>query len=383
MRVLMFRSSACTADPRVYSEARSLIKAGNRVTVIAWDREGTNRPRQDWDGIEVVRLRTRLLPGRYRAGSPFWVGFNLLLWQSQAYRLALKLNKEGRFDVIHCNDFDTLRVGLRLKRKLGLPLVYDAYEIYGYMIGGSVPGRIASLFLWLEKRLVRRADAMITDGEGRRRYFAGIVDRPISVVMNCKPLQSSEYEPPQTTDGLALLYIGTLWPSRMLVEVIEAARELAGVRCLIGGVGQPDYVRTLREECARTSNVAFLGEVPFEEVIPMTKRADVVICMLSTVDDNVRLGMPNKLGEAMVCGRPVISSRGTYSGEIIEEEQVGLVVDNTVAALREAMMKLRDDPALRERLGRNALKAAINKYNWEKQEEGLLKLYESLRVNSK
>jgi glycosyltransferase involved in cell wall biosynthesis len=33
----------------------------------------------------------------------------------------------------------------------------------------------------------------------------------------------------------------------------------------------------------------------------------------------------------------------------------------------------------REKLGRNALKAAIREYNWERQEEKLLIIYEKLK----
>ena len=84
MKVLMFVSNPFTSDPRVYAEAKSLIQAGYEVTVIAWDREEQNPSRQNWDGIEVVRLRTGLLPKRGRFGSPLWVGFNLILWQRQA-----------------------------------------------------------------------------------------------------------------------------------------------------------------------------------------------------------------------------------------------------------------------------------------------------------
>ena len=46
--------------------------------------------------------------------------------------------------------------------------------------------------------------------------------------------------------------------------------------------------------------------------------------------------------------------------------------------LKEAIIKLRDSSILREELGKNALKAAINKYNWEKQKEKLVKIYEEL-----
>jgi len=375
----MFVSNPFISDPRVYAEAKSLIQAGYEVTVIAWDREKQNPSRQNLDGIEVVRLKTRLLPKQHRFGSPLWVGFSLILWQRQAYRQALILNKENPLDVIHCHDFDTLAIGIRLKRKLGLPLIYDAHEIYGYMMTRIFPRLIANMFLRLEKRLVKKVDRIINVCEPQKRYFEGITDRPISVVMNCKPLQSLEYQPSDNQGDFTLLYIGSLHQGRAVPMLVQAAKELPGVRCLIGGVGQPSYVQALKEECSRTSNVTFLGRIPFDEVIPMTMKADCVFLMVNPEDLNNRMGLGNKQFEAMVCGRPIICTRGTYSGEVTEQEEVGLAVEYSEQALKEAIIKLRDDPELREKLGRNALKAAITKYNWQRQEEKLLELYRSVQ----
>jgi len=81
----------------------------------------------------------------------------------------------------------------------------------------------------------------------------------------------------------------------------------------------------------------------------------------------------------MVCGRPIICTRGTYSGELTEQENVGLAIDYGEEALKQAIIKLRDDPKLREKLGRNALRAARTKYNWKAQEKVLLKLYKDIR----
>lgn len=377
MRVLMFRANPCTNDSRVYSEATSLLRAGYEVIVIAWDREKKNPPRQNWDGIDIVRVSTRLSL-KYGAASWLWNGFNLLLWWQQAYRQALILNKEKHFDVIHCSDFDTLAIGTKLKRKLGLPLIYDAYEIYGYMMARIFPHRVASIFLWLEKRLIRGVDKIINVCEPQRRYFESITDKPISVIMNCKPLQSLEYQPPNNEE-FSLLYIGSLHKGRAVPMLVQAAKELPGVRCLIGGIGQPDYIQALKEACSRTSNVTFLGRIPFDEVIPMTKRADCIFLMVNPEDLNNRIGLGIKQFEAMVCGRPIICTKGTYSGEVTEQEEVGLAVEYTKEALKEAIIRLRDDSELREKLGRNALEAAITKYNWQREEEKLIELYKSLQ----
>ena len=375
----MLLANPFTNDARVYAEAKALIKADHEVTVIAWDRERKNPSRQTWDGIDVVRVRTRLSP-KFGAAWRLWNGFNLLLWWRQAYRLALTVNREGRVDVIHCHDLDTLSIGTRLKRKLKIPLIYDAHEIFGYMVAGSLPRWMVKMIFWLERRLLKKVDRIINTCEPHRRCFAGVTDKPISIVMNCKPLQSLEYRPPDRGESFSLLYIGGLWKSRMILGLVAAAKELPGVRCLIGGIGHPGYIQALKEECAKTSNVSFLGSVPVDQVIPMTMKAAVVFCMFDPGDPNNVVGMPNKLFEAMVCGRPIICTRGTYSGEVTEQEEIGLAIEYSEQALEEAIIKLRDTPGLSERLGRNALKAAITKYNWKKEEEKLIELYQGLHI---
>jgi glycosyltransferase involved in cell wall biosynthesis len=378
MRVVMFLANPFTNDARVYNEAISLLKAGYDVTVIAWDVEKQNPPEQNWDGIDVIRPRTRYLP--IRRYLPLSWTLNRILWQRHAYRQALILNKERRLDIIHCHDLDTLGIGIKLKAKFKIPLIYDAHEIYGYMKTRTLPQRIAAIFLWLEERWVRRVDRIINVGEAQKAYFESITDKPISVIMNCKPLQSIEYVPPSSEGDFTVLYIGGLHEPRGILMLVHAVKELAGVSCLIGGIGGPKYIETLKQECSRTSNVTFLGRVPLQEVIPMTQKADVVFCMFNPRDPNSLIGTPNKLFEAMVCGRPIICTKGTYSGEITEQEEVGLAVDYSEHALKDAIIKLRDNPGLREKLGRNALELAITKYNWEKQEEKLLQLYISLKV---
>jgi glycosyltransferase involved in cell wall biosynthesis len=115
-----------------------------------------------------------------------------------------------------------------------------------------------------------------------------------------------------------------------------------------------------------------------QEVLPMTKKADLIICMTSPNDFNCSNAFANKQFEAMICGRPIICTKGTYPGEITEKEKCGLVADYTKEALKKAIIILRDNPKLCEELGRNALDSAIKEYNWEKQEKKLLDVYKGI-----
>jgi glycosyltransferase involved in cell wall biosynthesis len=377
MRILMLLSNPFTNDARVYNEAMSLIKAGHDVTVIAFDRNKRQPIIETWDGIQIYRIRS-VFPQRYYLGTPVWNGYNPLSWQWQAYNKAMQLHKKHHFHVIHCHDFDTLVVGVRIKKKLRIPLVYDAHEMYSYMMERIFPHRIANIFIWLEKRLIADVDRIITVSETIERYLQGITNKPISVIMNCKMLQSLEYEPSNNADVFHIIYVGLLNEIRAISLLIDVVEKLDGIRCTIGGIGQPDYVKHLKERCNMIPNIDFIGIVPLDQVISLTKRADIIFCLFNPEDSNSAIGTPNKLFEAMICGRPIICTKGTYSGDFTEKEDVGLTIEYTEEALKQAIIKLRDDQVLKEKLGRNALKAAISKYNWQKQEKKLLEIYEHI-----
>jgi glycosyltransferase involved in cell wall biosynthesis len=89
--------------------------------------------------------------------------------------------------------------------------------------------------------------------------------------------------------------------------------------------------------------------------------------------------MPNKIFEAMACGRPIICTRGIYSGQFVEEHAIGLAVEYNEEAIRQAIIKMRDDPQLRERVGRKALSSAKSTYNWQEEQSKLVELYRDIQ----
>ena len=370
----MLLSNPFTHDPRVYNEAISLHKAGHDVTVIGWDRSSQHPERELIDGINVVRTRNT----GYMKMLSYDI-FKLRPWWRQLYKVGKQLHEKSNFDAVHCHDLDTLPAGVQLKKKLGINLVYDAHEIWGYMVARDIPQWWANHFLRKEKKLLPSVNRIITVNEPLKEYFTSISEVPITIIMNCKRLLGTEYE--NGTNGkLILIYIGTLGKSRFLLETVDAVKEIPGVHCIIGGWGKDDYVDELQDRCsgAKNKNIELIGLVPPNEVLPMTKNADVVICMTNPADKNNSRASANKQFEAMVCGRPIICTEGTYPGEFTTKENVGIIAEYTVSSLKDAIIKLRDDPVLRVKLGMNALNAAIDKYNWERQEEMLKKVYEKL-----
>jgi glycosyltransferase involved in cell wall biosynthesis len=304
--------------------------------------------------------------------------FRLQFWWREGYRKALELHEREYFDALHCHDLDTLPIGVALKKKHGLPLVYDAHEIWGYMVAKDLPKWWANYYLWKEKKLAPIADHIITVAEPHEQYFQNIGCNKVNIIRNCKEVDKTEYVPPDN-EIFTLVYIGGLGEGRFLRESVEICQELKGVHFRIAGFGPLENVMKQTAKNAPFGNIEFLGKIPMERVIPETVKGDVSLCMLNPSNMNNRIGPPNKLFEAMVAGRPVIATKGTYSGNLVEELKMGLAVEFDEKSLKNAIIKLRDDPKLREEFGKNALKAALGEYNWKIQEKKLLNLYDQMR----
>ena len=374
MNILVIIANPFTHDSRVLNEAKSLVKAGFKITVLAWDSYKENALIEKRDGINIVRIRNTELSDLLHYGV-----IRLPFWYRAAYNKAIELNKEYKFSLVHCHDLTTLPIGIRLKKKIGCPLIYDAHEIYVYMLRETeYPlNWLARYFIWKERKILKYADKIITVSEPLKEYFSSITNKPVTIIMHCKPLQNVVYEH-TNNNKFTIIYLGGLYESRSILRIIEIVKELPDVCYIIGGTGLPTYVDKIRCKILNAPNIYFVGQISEAEVLPMTKQADAVVCVVNPKDAYQRIGISNKIFEAMVCGRPILASKDTYIGELVDREKCGFALPYTKNDLKDAIVRLRDHTELREELGKNAMNAAIGKYNWEKESEKLIEIYENI-----
>jgi glycosyltransferase involved in cell wall biosynthesis len=370
----MLLSKSYINDSRVIAEAQALFDEDNEITVIVWDREKKFKPEEFINGIRIVSIRNSSLMNII----PYDL-FRNPLWWRKAYKQGLKLYREGfKYDVVHCHDLDTLQSGVWLKKKLGCKLVYDAHEIFGYMVEKRVPKYILNLIFKMEKQLLKSTDCIITINDFLKKYFEKLTYNPITVVMNCKDLISTNYLPPKNNVFITL-YIGTLNRGRLFPQLVDALAEISDIKIIIAG--RKDVIEVYNEveqASKKYNNVEFLGTIPSDQVIPLTCKSNVVVCPLDPFAKNPKIATANKQFEAMVCGRPIICVKGTYPGKMTEELKCGLVVEYDSNAIKEAVIQLKNNPELCEELGKNALHAAITTYNWKEQKKNLFNVYSNL-----
>ena len=193
--------------------------------------------------------------------------------------------------------------------------------------------------------------------------------------MNCKDLIFENYEPSKN-EVFTVSFIGNLSRDRFFPEIIDTLGDVKNIKFAIAG--KKEHLKLYHEverRSAKYENVEFLGQITFNRVIPETCKSDVVLCPLNPFAATPKIATANKQFDAMTCGRPIICTKGTHPGDMTKRLQCGLVVDYDLNSIKEAVIKLRDDPQLCKKLGMNGLKVAIDKYNWEKQKEKLLQVY--------
>ncbi|MFJ8584449.1 glycosyltransferase [Streptomyces sp. NPDC093595] len=165
-----------------------------------------------------------------------------------------------------------------------------------------------------------------------------------------------------------LLQLGRLVPRKGAAVSVEALSRLPGAELLIVG-GPPPHlldadpeVRRLRE-LARAAGVAdrvrFTGGVAGEDVPPLLRSADVVLCP----GDYEPFGIVPL--EAMACGRPVVASAVGGQLDTVDDPVTGrLVPPGDPEALAAAVGELLADPRRRAACGEAGRRRVLSRYGW-------------------
>ena len=169
--VAMIVSNPCDPDPRVEKEAIALFQSGYDVTIHAFDREGVREPESTIEGIIIKRYRIGFTP----TGAPsLLTGTKVLVGLMKFRSTVYDYLRENPPDIVHCHDADTLSIGISLKSKLGVKLVFDMHDLAHSWARMDKPYSIIRRIVarTIEHRIVRRikkCDLVITSSGAASR----------------------------------------------------------------------------------------------------------------------------------------------------------------------------------------------------------------------
>lgn len=355
-------------DSRATKQILSLAKGGYRVAVLGWDRDGHSEENcrqvfSEWSD--------RVCLSFFRQPMPNGIGMRnidkLIGFMGWVFRT---LGEVEHLCAIHACNLDAGIGAYRYARKHRIPLIYDIYDYY--IDSHSIPGPARPLVEGLEISIINHAAATVICTDERREQIAK--SRPVRVFVIHNSPDVPEIIPASTDYDYA--YCGALGTRRLLSEILEEYPRHSHLKFLFAGYG--DYVPQAQALQEQYENFRFAGPLPYAQVLDHQSRAAVIAAIYEPTIRNHRLCAPNKFYEAMALGKPLIVCRGTGIDRVVEQNDIGIVIDYDAGQFYQALTRLRENPALREQMGRRARALYEKTYTWTIMEQRLLELYSQI-----
>jgi glycosyltransferase involved in cell wall biosynthesis len=229
------------------------------------------------------------------------------------------------------------------------------------MHGSGSAGALSDLALsrrapWLVGAIVRRARVVIAVSAPLADAARACGARDVRVIPNGVTLPAPTAETASTDCAPEILYVGRLSPEKGIDELVEAC---AGLNLVVAGDGP---LRPLVPQAR--------GFVSREELSVLYRRATVVVCPSRSE------GFGVACAEAMAHARPVVATAVGGLQELVTDGRTGLLVEpRNPKALRAAIDRLLEQPALRRRLGRAARASVAERFAWEDVTDATVRAY--------
>lgn len=349
----------------------AMAALGHEVHVVTYHFGEAQAPR----GVTVHRAPGLGLRGKVVVG-PTW---QKPLWDFLMIFTLARVVWRERIDVIHAHNYEGALVGFCGRLLTGRPLVYGAVNTmidelgsYGFIRPRWLADGLARTLDWLVPRLPGAIIALSSELEGFLRA-RGIRPERIHVIplgVDTRAFDGADGAAIRRRLGLEdrpiVLYTGILdrlqrvdYLLRAMSEVVKSVPEAALVLVVnIPDEANAEACRSLAEELGIADRTSIVVAGSFSEVPAYLAAADVTVVPRPHCP-----GFPVKLLNSLAAGRPVVLFEGSAKG-LRNGEAAVVVADHDWRALGAGIVAVLRDPALADRLSRNARKWAEEHHAW-------------------
>lgn len=371
-RIAVAVTNDLTTDQRVQRTIGVLRDLGAEVVFI-----GRTLPESQPFSPGYKTLRFSLW---FRKGALFYAAYNLrLFWH-------LLWNK---YDAYLANDADTLlAVGLASSLK-GVPFVYDSHEFFTGVPEIQNRPMVIKAWKWIERTFYPKAAARIAVNESIAKLLQAEYGGELPhVVRNIGNRPDGVPQLTRTEVGLpedvfiAINQGAGINVERGMEEALEAISDMSGVMLLI--VGDGDAVPALKAEVERKglhNAVRFVSKMPYRELLGYTRLADVGLSLDKPTSINYQYSLPNKLFDYLHSDLPVVTSGVVEVRRIVEEYQVGEIVDSSSPeSIQEGIERVRQNGSQSYAPG---IERAKSELTWNQESGFLGSIFRPLLIEQK
>jgi colanic acid biosynthesis glycosyl transferase WcaI len=261
----------------------------------------------------------------------------------------------------------------RLKRKPLIQVVQDLHPEAAVASGLLRDGVLAATFRWITNLYLRRAHAVVVIGERMKAHLISarnVAEQRITLIPNWSEIDEVISKGDVTAADspvFKVLYAGNLGLSQGLDIIIACAERLrrhGDIQFLVvgDGVEREAFVKAVGER--KLTNVSVLGErLPKAEFAQLIAGCQIGLVLMK--DGFNSAIVPSKVYTIMAAGIPFLSAAaaGSEIEALALRHGAGIVIGHDAEEMAAAILRLRDQPDDRKRMGENGRFAIIRDYS--------------------
>lgn len=365
--------SDLVTDQRVHRSAMALTKCGHHVLLVG-------------------RKLKKSLPTGERA----YKTFRFILWFEKGFWFYATYNIRlffflllNRADILFANDLDTLPANYLASKIKIIPLVYDSHEYYTGVPELEYRPWIQKVWKTFEKFIFPKLNRIITINDSIAALYESEYHKKITVVRNIPEL----YAHPERVDSEAIRkQLGIEHGIKIIIlqgaginiergaeEAVEAMKYIDhAVLLIIGGGDVMPFLKEIVQQNNLERKVIFKEKMPYQQLIQYTAIADVGLTLDKDTNINYRLSLPNKLFDYIHARVPVLGSPLVEVKKIIEQYNIGTIIDNHNPKHIAEKIKFILADADRMLMWKKNLDSAANELSWSNEEKKLLSVFDGI-----
>ena len=351
-------------DSRIFQkECRSLAKVGFDTTLLV-----VNGKTETIDNVKIISTDYDV-KGRIK---------RILFAGKQLMDTAVSVQA----DIYHLHDPELLRIAVLLKKRTGAKIIYDSHEdlpkqvLDKHWIPSFARSIISKLIFRYEMKKASQVDGVISVTEGICNRFK-TANSNVCLVANYPILSEISLDSNIHKDDKAICYIGGLFPTRGIKELVQALEHCDAVLNLAGAFSSVEFEEEVKK-LPGWSKVKFYGYVEKNEITNILLKSNIGIVTLHPTQ-SYKESLPIKMFEYMSAGLPVIASNFEMWKPLVLDNKCGVMVDPlNVTELAKQIDSLLKNKEKAIDMGKAGYSAAHRLYSWETQETRLIEFYNSL-----
>lgn len=301
------------------------------------------------------------------------------------FRLCIKQNCE----CYHLQDPELIIVGLLLKIIKKKKVIYDVHEDYpDYILQKEYLPKWSRYPLALIMKTYEYMAALFFDAivVADNFVFNRFPIKKTIILYNFPDLSVFTLSKATSDKKYDLIYPGSL--SREMVNIIislvkEILKVKKDLRVLLVSPfdmsGGKEWVKQrIIEEKINEEVFVLMDRVPYTKVCSLVEESRIGLIPLPNTKKFLK-NIPTKLFEYMYCKIPVVANDLPPSRQFVEGKDCCYLVDiHDPVGSTSIILNLLSDKELQRRLGINGNRLVVEKYNWEREEKKLHKLYKGI-----